>query len=113
MPDVTLGPDFNGPDYEPEHDHARLTGQIKRVFDLMSDGTWRTLAEIEACTGDPPASISAQLRHLRKKRFGSFIVLKRPRGERVHGLWEYQLQPPVTPEASLFEEDQMERSLQP
>jgi hypothetical protein len=82
---------FNGSDYDPEFDDKRLRGQIRRVWDLMRDGGWRTLAEIEAVTGDPQASISAQLRHLRKKRFGKHEVNKRPRGEREHGLWEYQL----------------------
>lgn len=83
---------FNGPVYEPAHDQARLTGQILRVFNLMEDGAWRTLPEIEAATGDPQASISAQLRHLRKPRFGAHVVEKRPRGDRSSGLWEYQLQ---------------------
>jgi hypothetical protein len=84
---------FNGSDYDPEFDDARLRGQIRRLWDLMLDGKWRTLCEIELVTGDPPASISAQLRHLRKKRFGKHTVNKRPRGERAHGLWEYQLVP--------------------
>lgn len=92
---VILGGEFNGPVYDHDADHARLTGQLKRVYDCMADGQWRTLAEIEAVTGDPPASISAQLRHLRKQRFGAFIVEKRSRGEREHGLWEYQLLPPA------------------
>ena len=83
--------DFNGPVYEPEYDKVRLTGQIQRVFALMTDGRWRTLSEIEEVTGDPAASISAQLRHLRKDKFGSHTVEKRPRGNRKDGLWEYQL----------------------
>ena len=78
---------FNGPCYDPAIDNIRLTGQIKRVFDLMKDGSWRTLDEIAQATGDPHASISAQLRHLRKPRFGSFIVEKRSRGDRGNGLW--------------------------
>jgi hypothetical protein len=57
----------------------------------MADGRWRTLAEIEAATGDPQASISAQLRHLRKRRFGSSVVERRPRGDRSAGLYEYAL----------------------
>lgn len=85
---------FNGPVYESEFDHARLTSQIRRVFEYVYDGNWRTLHEIAEATGDPPASVSAQLRHLRKKRFGSFIINKRARGERRNGLWEYQLQFP-------------------
>ena len=82
---------FNGSDYSPELDDIRLRGQIARVYDLMKDGCWRTLADIEAITRDPQASISAQLRHLRKKRFGGHEVEKRPRGDRIDGLFEYRL----------------------
>lgn len=85
-------PRFNGAGYSSDHDDERLTGQIKRVYSLMADGVWRTLQEIADATGDPHASISAQLRHLRKKRFGGFNVEKRPRGNRSHGLWEYLLE---------------------
>lgn len=82
---------FNGPDYDPKHDQKRLTGQIRRVYNLMSDHQWRTLAEIEAETNDPQASISAQLRHLKKPRFGNHPVEKRRRGEDKQGLWEYRI----------------------
>ena len=62
-------------------DCARLEGQTLRIYRLMIDGTWRTLEEIQRATGDPQASISAQLRHLRKGRFGAHIVDKqRPQG---------------------------------
>lgn len=83
---------FDGSDYDPTLDDERLTGQIKRVWDCMKDGRWRTLEEIATATGDPQASISAQLRHLRKERFGSHTVNKRRRGEPTQGLFEYQLQ---------------------
>lgn len=82
---------FDGSDYNPEKDDVRLRGQIKRVAALMVDGEWRTLDEIARATGDPHASISAQLRHLRKTRFGSHTVEKRSRGDRSVGLWEYRL----------------------
>ena len=82
---------FNGQDYVPEHDDKRLTNQIKRIFGCMFDNKWRTLREIAEITNDPEASISAQLRHLRKPRFGSFIVNKRRRGCEGVGLFEYQL----------------------
>lgn len=84
-------PHFNGPEYVPKHDHARLTRQIDRVRECMVDGSWRTLSEISDKTGDPHASVSAQLRHLRKKRFGSWTVERRARGDRVRGLFEYRL----------------------
>ena len=82
---------FDGPDFVAELDEKRLTGQINRIFELMIDGEWRTLQEIEKATGDPQASISAQLRHLRKPRFGSYTLNKRRRGEEKRGLFEYQL----------------------
>ena len=60
--------------------------------------TWLTLDELAKLTHYPPASISAQLRHLRKPQFGAFVVKKRPRkaardlrGEDFGAVWEYQL----------------------
>ena len=82
---------FNGPVYEPAFDYSRLRGQIMRVYECMKDHRWRTLDEIARVTGDPHASISAQLRHLRKERFGSHTIEKRPRGDRSAGLWEYRI----------------------
>lgn len=84
-------PHFNGSDYQQEFDFIRLTGQVRRIRDLMLDGQWRTLSEIEAKTSDPAASISAQLRNLRKQRFGGYIIEKRRRGNRDSGLFEYRL----------------------
>lgn len=81
-------PDFNGPAYERKMDRARLAGQILRVYELMADAEWRTLDEIAQLTGDPPASVSAQLRHLRKERFGKHTIEKRRRSQ---GLWEYRM----------------------
>jgi len=82
---------FNGSDYELKFDQVRLTGQIERVFKLMQDGLWRTLEEISIETGDPAASVSAQLRNLRKPQFGGHFVLKKSRGDRAKGLYEYRL----------------------
>lgn len=81
---------FNGSNYDRNRDDDRLSAQYDRIFMLMQDGKWRALFEISNLTGDPPASISAQLRHMRKARFGSHTVNKRLRGE-LDGLWEYQL----------------------
>lgn len=88
---LQVGADFNGPVYERRFDHKRLTGQIKRVYECMRDGRWRTLNEIADATNDPHASVSAQLRHLRKPKFGSHEIEKRPRGKREQGLWEYRM----------------------
>jgi len=83
--------DFEGSDYVREFDQKRLTGQIARVFEFMGDKKWRTLGEIEKATGDPQPSISAQLRHLRKDKWGSHEVEKQRRGDPHQGLFEYRL----------------------
>lgn len=82
---------FGGNTYEPEYDQQRLGKQLMRVKKLMMDNRWRTLQEIERVTGYPQASISARLRDLRKKRFGSYEVLRRRHGEAARGLFEYRL----------------------
>ncbi len=78
-------PRFDGSDYLPWRDDERLTGQLRRVWEVMSDERWHTLREIAEATRDPEASVSAQLRHLRKDRFGAHTV------EKDHlGNWLYQ-----------------------
>jgi len=84
---------FDGMSYQAAFDFKRLTGQNSRVFNLMQDNRWRTLAEIAFTTGDPEASISARLRDLRKKKFGSHIIERRRRGNAARGLHEYRLLP--------------------
>lgn len=88
MPDLFDALRFDGADYVPERDDTRLTGQLLRVFGYMSSGAWHTLTEISAATGDPAASVSAQLRHLRKKRFGGHQVDREHVGD---GLYKYRL----------------------
>lgn len=79
---------FDGADYQPARDDARLTAQQQRIFDLMKDGIWRTLHEIHYLTGAPEASVSAQLRHLRKARFGGHELQKEYIGD---GLYRYRV----------------------
>jgi hypothetical protein len=61
-------------------------------------GSWLTLRELSQLTQYGEASISAQLRHLRKARYGGYVVEKRVRPGAVvrdseHGaIWEYRLQ---------------------
>jgi DNA-binding MarR family transcriptional regulator len=84
-------PHFNGSTYQAEFDFNRLTSQIEAIFELMKDGKHRTLGEIESLTGYPQASISAQLRNLKKDRFGKHKLYKKRRGSFEKGHWEYQL----------------------
>lgn len=80
---------FNGSDYSPDRDDDRLGAQRVRILNLMIDGEARTLREIAEATKDPEASISAQLRHLRKPRFGSYTVNKCYLGS---GLYKYSVE---------------------
>ena len=84
-------PDFDGETYKPEFDHRRLTGQLRRVFDLMADGEWRTLAQIQRVVGGTEAAVSARLRDFRKEKFGGYKVARRRKGQAERGLHEYQL----------------------
>lgn len=79
---------FNGADYDPDRDNARLTGQLRRIWEIVIDGRWYTLKDIAVRTGDPEPSISAQLRHLRKPRFGGHIV---EREYVANGLYKYRV----------------------
>lgn len=86
---------FKGACYDPALDHDRLANQIGRIYQLMIDGTWYTLSEIAVAIHAPEASISAQLRNLRKPAFGRYIINIRRRGDPEQGLWEYQLLPGI------------------
>ena len=79
---------FVGSDYVEERDEKRLKNQHYKVFNLMKDGKFRTLPQIADIIKEPHASISAQLRHFRKKSFGSHTVNKKYEG---NGLFSYQL----------------------
>jgi hypothetical protein len=84
-------PHFDGETYEPHRDHVRLSGQMLKVRNLMSDGEWRTLSRIALLVDAPEASVSARLRDLRKPRFGGWTV-ERERSE--GGLHFYRLVKP-------------------
>lgn len=98
--------------YEPAHEAGsrpatqrgrdyRLRTQLEMIRDVMLSAaqgdSWLTLREIAAITHYGEASISAQLRHLRKPAFGSYVVEKRRReGDPAKGgtgaVWEYKLE---------------------
>ena len=98
MSDSQTALDFDGPVYDPALDRDRLTGQMQRIRQVLLAaaflGDWLTLSEIHDRTSDPEASISAQIRHLRKPRFGSHRIDKRRRGKGSTGLWEYRMEEP-------------------
>jgi hypothetical protein len=81
--------EFSGAAYEPAKDHDRLTGQIKAIWQVMSDGNWRTVAQLVRLTGFPANSVQAQLRNLRKAEFGAYLVERRRTTDT--GLYEWRL----------------------
>jgi hypothetical protein len=105
-----------GPAFEESSDRERVLTQLEVIRDVMlsaaecaeafalrpyrllwdpatlaENAGWMTLRELGELTNYGEASISAQLRHLRKKRFGGYIVDKRRRGLARHGAWEYRI----------------------
>jgi hypothetical protein len=98
-PDLFSAPDpdaFGGDTYDVDRDYVRLTGQLARTWQVMLDGTERTLAMIAKETSalrktggrDSEAAISARLRDFRKPQFGSHVLISRNGGG---GLWWYRL----------------------
>jgi hypothetical protein len=90
-PSLFDGLDHDGEAFDRALDGKRLNAQTQKVFDLMKDGQWRTLAAISEATGAPEASVSARLRDLKKRKFGGFRVERRRVGEGRSGLWEYRV----------------------
>ena len=90
-----------GPAYDPQLDGARLRTQRELIREVMLSAAeceaWLTLREIAAITRYGEASISAQLRHLRKPLFGGYLLEKRRRAglAATRGVWEYRLLRPA------------------
>ena len=90
-----------------EYDLRRLRSQREVIRDVMLSAagreTWLTLAELRAVTRYGEASISAQLRHLRKAENGGYEIEKRHRegaaparpggNGRAECVWEYRISP--------------------
>ena len=88
-----------------EYDARRLRSQREIIRDVMLAAadcdTWLTLGELRALTRYGEASISAQLRHLRKFENGGYDVAKRHRegatvartgtDGRGECVWEYRM----------------------
>ena len=89
-----------------EYDARRLRSQREVIRDVMLAAadcdTWLTLGELRALTRYGEASISAQLRHLRKMEYGGYEVVKRHRDGaapahpgtdgRGEFVWEYRME---------------------
>jgi len=99
----TPGRQIFGPSYNACKDGGRLRTKQNKVRDYMlaTNRNFQTLEEIRGrledlhCEFFPTPSLSAFLRHLKKRRFGSYVLEKRHRGNGKAGLWEYRLLPPA------------------
>lgn len=98
MPQKTLfdtGPEppkFDGETFDPEKDQQRLERAIDRVYSLMSDGHWRTLAEIAYMCGCSEPGASARIRDLRKPGFKTSHPCDDVESKRMSdGLWLYRV----------------------
>ena len=77
-------------------DGERISGQRQRVRDFMLSRTrYCSLKSIAKAVGDPPASVSARLRDLRKPEFGGYVVHTR---RRSRGVWESRVYTPGDPD---------------
>jgi hypothetical protein len=47
-----IAPLFDGETFDPALDGDRLRRQLRRVYQVMRDGRWRSLDEIATLTGD-------------------------------------------------------------
>lgn len=85
---MTINPHFDGKTYSPTLDHARLTGQLGAVYDVMKDGQWYALWQIQDRVKGSESSIGARIRDLRKEKFGGHTV---ERKRKAGGSWQYRL----------------------
>lgn len=92
QPDLfTRLPSFDGATFDPALDEHRLRSQLGRVYALMNDGQWRTIAEVKAQARGSEGGVHARLRDLRKLKFGAYVVERRRCGDEQRGLYEYRL----------------------
>ena len=97
-----------GPAFDEAQDGARIRGQLEAIRQFMlSAKAWYTLSELHNALDFPESSISADLRHLRKEKHGSYDVKKRRRDGGAQ--WEYSVVPPVlTPGQFGFAKEKIE-----
>ncbi len=71
-------------------DFPRISRLLDRVRNLMLDGEWRSLRDIQQTVGGSEAGVSARLRDLRRPEHGGHLVEHR---RQDGGLWVYRVSP--------------------
>lgn len=80
-----------GATFQESLDGERVRTQMQVIRDFMLSHDFVTLSEIEHCLKYPSASISAQLRHLKKDKFGGYELEKKRLSINNAGTWLYKL----------------------
>jgi hypothetical protein len=97
-----MSADGTGKEIRGTREHVPTQLEVLRGVLLLAAqyGSWMTLGELARKTNFPEASISAQLRHLRKAEHGGYRVEKRRRPweealktNTTERVWEYRVQP--------------------
>lgn len=55
----------------------KLTGDLRRVYAIMQDGKTHLVSDIAKILNLPECSVSAQIRHLRKQKYGGYNVVRK------------------------------------
>jgi biotin operon repressor len=80
---------IDGAFYSPSLDEQRLTTQMERVRRELADGRWHTAQYVADRTHAPLTSVSTQIRNLRKKENGGYVIETRRDGDT--GLFLYRM----------------------
>lgn len=59
---------------DPATNPVRNDTVIGRTFEVLKDGQWHTLADINNVTGDSPARIASRIRELRMPMYGNYNI---------------------------------------
>ena|SRR3990167_874785 len=65
-----------------EKEKSKMTGARNDVFQIMRDGAWRTIEQIQGMMFEfcPSQSVTIYLRSFREAQYGSYIVKKKKLG---------------------------------
>ena len=83
-------PKFEGSTYDARYDGKRLRTNLDRVYQILKDGSPRTLEDIASLAGCSEAGASARIRDFRKDKWRKFYKVQAVNSERIRGgLWVY------------------------
>lgn len=91
-PPAVIRGDRDGETFDRTRDLDRLDNAMGRIFNLMKDGRWYTLAELATAGECSEACASARFRDLSKDKFrGPEANWKTDKRHLSRGVWQYRL----------------------